>query len=128
MFLTGKVRVAMQRARQAAGKAGEERFDLPLFVRGPGGRFERHYGTLSLEGCRYRTCHPPRAGEPVEIRLVLIGTGLQARVQGRVSRVDADASGWTVTVRFEDLTDTTRQTIVHWLQLLSRVYRKTLAA
>ena len=128
MFLTGKVRVAMQRARQAAGHTGEERFDLPLFVRGPGGRFEKHFGSLSLEGCRYRTCRAPRVGEAVEIRLVLIGTGLQARVRGRVLRVDAGNSSWIVTVRFDDLTDTTRQTIAHWLQLLARVYRKTLAA
>lgn len=128
MFLTGKVRVAMQRARQAASETGGERFDLPLFVRVAGDRFEKHFGSLSLEGCRYRTCRPPRAGEPVEIRLVLIGTGLQARVHGRVSRVDAGASSWIVTVRFEDLNETTRQTIAHWLQLLARVYRKTLAA
>lgn len=128
MFLTGKVRVAMQRARQAAGNPAEDRFDLPLFVRGPGGGFTRHYGSLSLEGCRYRACRPPRSGEPVEMRLVLIGTGLQARVTGRVVGVEAEAASWIVTVRFEDLTETTRQSIAHWLQLLSRVYRKTLAA
>lgn len=103
------------------------RFEVPLFVKNHQGQYVERYGRLGIGGFYFETDEVPLVGQLVEVKLVLLGLGLEVETQGRVINVQPSAGYLRVAVRFEDISFQTERMIARWLDLLTQAHQVAVA-
>lgn len=116
-----------------AGCAHEEqhaspRFEVPLYVRNVRGEFVEHHGRLGIGGFYYESRYVPAVGQAVDVRVVLLGLGMEVEARGRVIEVIPGANHAGVAVQFEQIPFETERMIARWLDLLVKAHRAPAAA
>jgi len=103
------------------------RFETPVYVKNHQGQYIERYGRLGIGGFYFETDEFPLVGQIVEVKLVLLGLGMEVETQGRVINVQPSAGYLKVAVKFEDISFQTERMIARWLDLLTQANQMAVA-
>jgi len=130
MFYNSRVRKAMKLVTKKSLEEDHRdspRFEVPLFIKNHLGEYVERYGRLGIGGFYFETDEVPLVGQTVEVKLVLLGLGMEVETKGRVMNVQPSAGYLRVAVRFEEISFQTERMIARWLDMLSRANQVAVA-
>lgn len=134
MFYSPRVRWTMTSFDQDRSEARNEeqraspRFEVPLFVRNTRGEFVEHHGRLGISGFYYESNAIPIVGQTIDVRVVLLGLGLEVEARGRVIEVISGSNHVGIAACFEQIPFETERMIARWLDLLVKAHQTAAAA
>jgi len=104
------------------------RFEVPLFIRETGGNYVQRYGKLSISGFYFETNEIPIVGQLIEVRMVLLGLGMEISTQGKVVKIFPRRNHVGVAVHFDGIPFDTERMIARWLDMLTSAYQAAIPA
>ncbi|MBW1809614.1 MAG: PilZ domain-containing protein [Deltaproteobacteria bacterium] len=104
------------------------KFEVPLYVRCSGGDYQPCFGHLGINGFYFETSEAPLIGQIIDIKVVLLGLGMEVKTRGRVITVDKTGTFVKVAARFEEIPFETERMIARWLDMLTHARITPVAA
>ena len=118
----------MQRVKSAEDdRRDSPRFDVPLFVRTGSDGFRERFGRLSITGVYFETDEILMLGQVVEVRVALLGLGVEVSARGQVVSLAPAGSQVGVAARFDDIPFETERMIARWLDLMTQASSRAVA-
>ena len=121
MFHTPKARAAMKCSKTSVedDRRSLPRFAVPLAIRSAQGAYVDHYGKLGIYGFYFETTEIPVIGQQINVKVALVGLGIEVEIAGTVTRVENAPDHAGVVVEFEDIEFDTERFIARWLDLMN---------
>jgi PilZ domain-containing protein len=130
MFLNNRVRMSMKKSifEKNEDRRDSPRFEVPLYVRSSTGDYQPCFGHLGINGFYFEANEAPLVGQIIDIKVVLLGLGMEVQTRGRVVTVDTTGTFVKVAARFEEIPFETERMIARWLDLLTHARITPVAA
>lgn len=131
MFYSARVRLAMKKylsEHRHEDRSPFPQFEVPLFVRDNGGGYTARFGRLGIQGVYFETPQIHRLGEFIEVKIALVGLGIEVRTTCKVISMLHTGEYARVAAKFCDIPFETERMIARWLDMLNLAHRKFAAA
>ncbi len=126
MFHTTKARLAMKRSKTRVedDRRVSPRFAVPLAIRSARGTYDEHYGKLGINGFYFETTEIPMIGQQINVKVALVGLGIEVETVGTVTAVQPARGHVGVVVEFEEIEFDTERFIARWLDLMNMAFNQ----
>jgi hypothetical protein len=104
------------------------RFEVPLFIKDASGQYTARFGRLGIQGVYFETPDTLQVSDLVDVKIVLVGLGLEVKTTCKVISVLHTSDFSRVAARFHSIPFETERMIARWLDLLNLAHQKSKAA
>lgn len=102
-------------------------YEVPLFIKNRDDDYVERHGRLDISGFYFETDDIPMVGQQVDVKILLLGLGMEVKIRARVVRVVPSIGHVRVSARFEEIPFETERIIARWLDMLTHAHQLAVA-